>query len=209
MGDPVPPVPIAETDVHVARPTLPEQARLVARVRAGDGEAFDALITPLLPIAYRVARRLLGDHDDAEDLVQDACLRALDRIDRFDERFAFAPWFLRVLTNLGINQHRGRALRTHTPFTDVMPSRDPGPLEERERGEVQERFAAALGALSDRQRSIVMLHEVEGWSAQEIGELYAISPKTVRWHLHEARSKLRVALDAMRDGPGSTRMEAR
>jgi len=201
--------PIATDDARALTASRPETSRLVVRVRAGDVDAFDALISPLLSTAYRCALRLLGDHHDAEDLVQEACLRALERIDHFDERLPFGPWFLRVLTNLGLNERQHRARRTHESLTLETPSASlPGPDVLHERQEVRERFAVALAALPERQREVVMLHEIDGWTALEIGALLGIAPATVRWHLHEARRNLRVALHAFRDGATNVGVEA-
>lgn len=180
-------------------------AELVARAQRGDADAFNALISPLLPRALLVARRLLHDEHDAEDLVQDACLRALDRIEQHDQRRPFAPWFMRLLVNLGINQQKSRQLRQHQPLSEYTQSSSDLPDAMAERSEIQERFSIALATLSDRQRQIVMLHEVEGWTTADIGSALELSQATVRWHLHDARHTLRAALQVLRDElPGKT-----
>ena len=172
---------------------------LVARAQRGDGAAFDALITPLLPRALRVARRLLNDEQDAEDLVQDACLRALDRIEQHDQQRAFGPWFMRLLVNLGLNQQKSRRVRRHQPLSEITPSTSATPDRLVEDAEIRERFSVALAALSPRQRQIVMLHEVEGWTTTDISQELGLSPQTVRWHLHDARHTLRESLHLLRD----------
>ena len=174
-------------------------AALVARAQRGDGAAFDALITPLLPRALRVARRLLNDEHDAEDLVQDACLRALDRIEQHDQQRAFGPWFMRLLVNLGLNQQKSRRVRRHQPLSEITPSTSATPDRLVEDAEIRERFSVALAALSPRQRQIVMLHEVEGWTTTDISQELGLSPQTVRWHLHDARHTLRESLHLLRD----------
>jgi RNA polymerase sigma-70 factor (ECF subfamily) len=184
-------------------------AELVARAQRGDAAAFDALISPLLPRALQLARRLLGDLQDAEDLVQDACLRALDRIEQHDRERPFAPWFMRVLANLGINQQKSRQLRSHQPLTEYTPASGDLPDALAERSEIQERFATAVAELSDRQREIVMLHEVEGWSTADIGSALELTQATVRWHLHDARHTLRAALHMLRDDATSKTSEER
>ena len=75
------------------------------------------------------------------------------------------------------------------------------------RTEVRERFAVAVAALSDRQREVIMLHDVEGWTTGDIGTTLELSPQTVRWHLHDARKTLRAALDNLHDGAERTRTE--
>lgn len=184
-------------------------AELVARAQRGDAEAFDALISPLLPRALHLARRLLGNIEDAEDLVQDACLRALDRIDQHDQKRPFGPWFMRLLANLGINQQKARALRTHQPLNEITPAVGDRPDTLAERAEIRDRFGEAVAGLSDRQRQIVMLHEVEGWSTTEIGEALELTQATVRWHLHDARHTLRAALGMLRDESSGLTLEER
>lgn len=182
-------------------------ALLVARVQRGEADAFEALITPILPRAMRLARRLLEDQQDAEDLVQDACLRALERIDHHDRTRAFGPWFLRLLTNLGLNRQRSRQVRRHETVSELTQSTSATPDVVVEQLEIQEHFAAAVGALSKRQREIIMLHEVEGWSTSDIGEALELSPQTVRWHLHDARHTLRASLHVLQDRDTRTNTE--
>lgn len=180
--------------VDVAR-----DAALIARVQRGDTQAFDALITPLLPRALQLARRLLRHEHDAEDLVQDACLRALERLEQHDGARAFGPWFMRVLTNLGLNRQHARRVRHAEVLTDHTPSTGMLPDAMAERREVQERFARAVSTLSDRQRQVIMLHEVEGWTPTDIGAELQLSQATIRWHLHDARHTLRSALRDLHD----------
>ncbi len=182
-------------------------AALIARVQRGDAQAFDALVTPLLPRALQLARRLLQHEQDAEDLVQDACLRALERLEQHDGARAFAPWFFRLLANLGHNRQQSRRVRRVELLSDVTPSSDGLPDAMAMRTEVRERFALAVAALSDRQREVVMLHDVEGWTTGDIGTTLELSPQTVRWHLHDARKTLRAALGNLHDGAERTRTE--
>lgn len=146
-----------------------------------------------------IARRLLQDADDAEDLVQDAFMRALSRIASFDEQRAFGPWFFRLLINAGLNAKKFRALRS--PGTDAgeWASPSPSPLELAERDELRERFRAALVRLPARQRLVVSLFEVDGLSTVEIAAILGITPETVRWHHHQARRTLRNELAAFKE----------
>src|SRR3982750_3981830 len=81
----------------------PTDRELLLRVQDGDSDAFDLLVRRYLGKARVVARRLMQDPDDADDLVQDAFLRALDKIHTFDPPRAFEPWFTRLLINLGLD----------------------------------------------------------------------------------------------------------
>jgi RNA polymerase sigma-70 factor (ECF subfamily) len=176
-----------------------EETALVARARRGDPAAFDALVRRHLPGALVAAERLLGDRAEAEDLVQDAFLRALDRIPLLDPNRPFGPWFFTLLRNLGINQLRARRVRQTEPEPLDAASPDALPDEVLIRKEVRERFDAALAALTPRQREIVMLFEVEGWKGVEIAEHLGLTPENVRWHLHQAKKSLRATLAPLRD----------
>jgi RNA polymerase sigma-70 factor (ECF subfamily) len=176
-----------------------DETALVARARRGDPAAFDALVRRHLPGALVAAERLLGDRTEAEDLVQDAFLRALDRIPLLDPDRPFGPWFFTLLRNLGINQLRARRVRHTEPEALDAASPDALPDEALIRKEVRERFDAALAALTPRQREIVMLFEVEGWKGVEIAEHLGLTPENVRWHLHQAMKSLRMSLAPLRD----------
>ena len=154
---------------------------LVARARAGDATAFDALVRTYMEQAFRVAFRVVGHREDAEDLVQEAFLAAYQYLDSFEVGRPFGPWLVRIVLNRGANLRRSRARRSMEPETEGVS--DAGRV-------LQE----ALATLSDRQRLIVTMFDVDGMTSAEIGEMMQLAPGTVRWHLHEARRQLRGVL---------------
>ena len=175
---------------------------LVRRAQGGDATAFDELVRRHLRRAYAIAYRVLGNREDAEDVVQDAFVRAFDRIVQCDASRGFGPWMYRIVVTQGINQRRAHARRPAQPM-DVDPaSPAAGPEEEAERSDVRAQFARALAALPERQRTIVQLVDVEGFTATEVGAMLAIPSGTVRWHLHEARQTLRRALAPWHEARG-------
>ena len=185
-----------------------EEAALVARVQQGDHAAFDSLVRRYARRAYVVAYRVLHHREDAEDLVQEAFLSALDAIATFDVRRPFAPWFFRILVNRGLNARRSRAVldrRVRPTEPRDADVRAEGADVRVERAEIRDRFRAALAALPERQRIIVQLADVDGHSSAEIGDMLGISSGTARWHLHQARRTLRSALAPIHDRilPGS------
>lgn len=187
--------PTASDDAHVV-----DDRELVERARHGDAAAYDRLVRRHLGRATSIARRLLGNVEDAEDLVQEAFIRALDRIATYDATRAFGPWFYRLLINTGLNARKARALRAAEPERSDVPSRSANPLELAERSELRERFATALASLPPRQRLVVSMFEVDSLSTAEIAEALGITPETVRWHHHQARQTLREALAVFKDG---------
>lgn len=185
------------------RPTASDEAvdetRLVEAVRRGDAAAFDILVRRYLRRAHAVAFRLLGHHEDAEDLVQDAFMTALEKIDTFQLGRPFGPWFFRILTNRGHNLRAARARRTTVPIPDDAAAPIRSPSDDAARAELRDRLGAALAELPERQRLIVQLFEIDGFSGAEIAEILGIPPATVRWNLHQARKKLRTALAPLRE----------
>ncbi|HEX6927230.1 MAG TPA: sigma-70 family RNA polymerase sigma factor [Longimicrobiaceae bacterium] len=185
---------VASEDGRAAPVVELDDTELVERVRAGDVEAYDLLVVRHMKRAYSVAYRLLGQREDAEDLVQDAFLAALEKIDTFKQGRSFAPWFYRILVNRGLNSRKSRSLRRMDALPPEISDASRSPLRDTERAELKERLAEVLRTLPPRQKSIVELFELEGFSSLEIAEILGLSDGTVRWHLHQARAKLREAL---------------
>jgi RNA polymerase sigma-70 factor (ECF subfamily) len=173
-----------------------DEPALVERVRRGDSAAFDALVGRYMRRAFAVAYRLLGNREDAEDLVQDAFMAVLQKIDTFERGRGFSPWFFRILVNRGLNARKARALRTTDEIPAAAAAGGFSPERQAEQTELRDRLRCALATLPERQRVIVELFELEGFGSTQIAEILEIADGTVRWHLHEARKALRQALAA-------------
>jgi RNA polymerase sigma-70 factor (ECF subfamily) len=143
--------------------------------------------------AFQLAYRVVGHREDAEDLVQEAFLAAYQYLDSYDVERPFGPWLMRIVLNRGANLRRSRKRRETEPETDAI-SPAPSALDESERSEARTKLTEAMAKLSERQRMIVTMFDVDGLTSTEIGEILDLSSGTVRWHLHEARRTLRGAL---------------
>jgi RNA polymerase sigma-70 factor (ECF subfamily) len=166
----------------------------VERVLAGDAEAFAPIVRRYLRPAHTIATRLLGNPQDAEDLVQEAFLTALANLHSFDRTRPFGPWFYRIVWTRGLNLRKSLARRATEP---LEPERHPGrsdPSVEAERSELAETVRSALAELPERQRLIVQLFDLDGFSGAEIGSMLGLNPGTVRWYLHQGRRALRERL---------------
>ena len=172
-----------------------DEPRLVLSVQEGDRRAFGRLVDRYLEEAYAVAVGILHRSHAAEDAVQNAFLRALDRIDDLEPGSPFGPWFFRVLRSVCYNARRRESRQ---PDASIPPGTSGGadPEEEALRRLDRARLLEALGDLPERQRSAVLLYDIQGYSHSEIGEILGISPGTSRAHLHHGRKKLRQALGA-------------
>jgi RNA polymerase sigma-70 factor (ECF subfamily) len=175
-------------------PPLVDERTLVVRAQGGDSAAFDQLVRHHLARAVRVARRITRSLEDAEDVVQEAFVAAHGALRTFDATRPFAPWLLRIVANRASSLTRSQRRRPQEPLTDLLASAMPSPLADAERAETRARLAAAVAALPERQRTIIQLFEVDGFSSSEIGDMLGVAEGTVRWHVHAARRALRAAL---------------
>ena len=181
------------TDLALSASLIAEESDLVRRVQRGDSAAYDVLVRRYIRRAFTVAFRLLGHREDAEDLVQETFLILLRQIDDFELGRPFGPWMYRILINRGLNARKARALRrTETLPDDVVGAEAADTAVER--AEVRARFRTALDALPPRQRVVIELIELDGFSRGEVADALAISEATVRWHVHDAWRTLRRVL---------------
>jgi RNA polymerase sigma-70 factor (ECF subfamily) len=169
-------------------------AELVFRARAGDAEAYGRLVFRYQRAADSLALGVTRRHEDAQDAAQEAFVVALERLDECRNPEKFGGWFLTIVRNRARNLVRRETLRAGDVLPPSLASARPGPDRDTERGELRDKLTAALGALTEVQREVVLLHDLEGWKHREIAEVLDMPPGTVRSHLHYARKKLREAL---------------
>lgn len=174
---------------------------LVERVLRGDAHAYGELVAQYMRRAFTIAYRILEHREDAEDVVQDSFLRALERIGTLDVERPFRPWFFRIVVNTALNLRRSRAVRATEPLPDQLESTTTSPAAAAESAMTGDRLRAAVAALPERQRTIVQLAELEELNSSEIAEILDMPAGTVRWHLHQARQTLRTVLEPLREGP--------
>lgn len=176
-----------------------DETELIERIRRGDTQAFGELVRRYQRRAFAVAWRLLGHREDAEDLVQDSFMTALDKLDTFEPGRPFGPWFFRIVVNRGHNARAARAVRSTDELPDQLAGNTPAPDRAVEAAELGEHIGAAIEELPERQRLVTQLHELEGFSSAEIADMLEIAEPTVRWTLHAARKRLREDLAEWKD----------
>lgn len=194
--NPYPPVLSALQQSNPAIRISDEERELVSLARNGDERGFAGLVRLHQRRAYIVARSIVMTHEDAEDAVQEGFLRAHQALDRFDPAQAFGAWLNRIVANAALDLARRRKVRNAEEISESIPAtfRDPA-----ESGELRERLKAALAQLPDRARAVIVMHDIEGFTHAEIGEMLSIPGGTARSDLHHARQKLRVLLGNLRD----------
>jgi RNA polymerase sigma-70 factor (ECF subfamily) len=161
---------------------------LVRRAKAGDREAFGRLVDRFQAPVYRVVRGILSDPADAEDVAQEAFLRAYESLAKFRGESGFFTWLYRIAVNEAL---RAKKRRSFTRIDAVAEVEAPRPETPDEEGPSPAALERLLGQLSDEFRAIVVLRDLEGLSYQEIAETLEIPMGTVESRLFRARRDLR------------------
>jgi RNA polymerase sigma-70 factor (ECF subfamily) len=168
---------------------------LVVAAQGGNHDAFAQLVRLHQRRAFAVCRAIVTTKEDAEDAVQEGFLHAFKALDRFLPDQPFGAWLYRIMANASLDLVRRRKVRDADELPEglAVPFRDPG-----EADELRRRLSEALMTLTDRQRSVIVLHNVEGFTHGEIAEMLGIPEGTARSDLHHARSRLRELLGDLR-----------
>ena len=170
---------------------------LVIRARNGERTAFGKLVTRHMHRAYYTALGLVGNHDDALDLSQDAFARAFRARATIDPERPFFPWLYQIIRRLCFNHVRDRRSRrqkvteAQSWLADAtMGRRPPNPAVASERAELRERVARAIERLPGREREVLVLREFQEMRYREIAEVLDIPAGTVMSRLYRARRSL-------------------
>lgn len=195
----------------VATPPMPpmsqpnSSADLVARLQRGDEAAFEELVRTHSGRLLAVARRFLGNNEDAQDAVQDAFIRAFKAIHSFEARAQLHTWLHRILVNTALMKLRERRRRPTESIDELLPtfaadghqtveSRDwSDALLERKEAAALVREAIAM--LPDQYREVLLLRDIEDRDTAEAAEILGTSSNVVKVRLHRARQALRTLLD--------------
>lgn len=175
---------------------------LVARAKAGEREAFRAIMQRCNQRLFRVARAVMRDDFEAEDVLYAAYGKAFTKLDSFREDAALSTW----LTTIVLNEARGR-LRRRRPTVELTPAVEsriipfPGsesldPEAEAARAQARRLIERAVDALPESYRLVFLMREIEECSVEETAQNLGLKPETVKTRLHRARHKLRESLEA-------------
>lgn len=169
-------------------------ARLVEMARAGDDEAFGALVLRYERKLVRVLSRLVQDDELARDLAQETFWKVYTRLDRFDTSRRFGPWLFRVGVNLGLDQLRRLSpapASIDRPRADGWQASDLPDADPRGREELAQEVRFVLEKLPVDYRSVLILRDLEGFSSAEVASVIGRQEATVRWRLARAREMFR------------------
>src|SRR4051812_39034521 len=178
----------------------PFEARAIEAVRGGDAGPYDYLVSKYSKRVVSIAWGIVRNAHDAEDLAQEAFVKAFQTIGRFKSGEPFGPWIYRIVTNLALDVMKHRARFRHEEITEAEPAarRDRADLPALS-GELQRRIDQAIESLPTMQRVVARLYLVEQFEHAEIAAMTGLSAGTVRSHLSLARAKLKEKLADLYD----------
>jgi RNA polymerase sigma-70 factor, ECF subfamily len=176
-----------------------DDAELIAETLQGRSESFGELVRKYQDRLYNAVVHIVGDMEEARDVVQEAMVQAFRHLGSFRNSSAFYTWLYRIAFNTAANRRRrkhvfasleyGRESKGAEPM-----DRGPAPSERLEREERCQCVRRAIARLTDQQRAVLVLREIEGLHYEEIAEILALPVGTVRSRLHRARTQLRERL---------------
>ena len=194
----------------LAQEAQPESA-LVQAAAQGDPAAFEALIRPHLGMLFRVIDRILGNEAESQDALQDALLTIHRELTGFQGASKFSTWAYRICVNQALMARRKRVRRREDTIEDLMTrvgdeghhmsvdtildwSEDAEALMKVEQEELQAKVRAGLDRLSDDQRAVFVLRDLEGWNTDEVASHLGLTRELVRQRVHRARLAMRALL---------------
>jgi RNA polymerase sigma-70 factor, ECF subfamily len=187
----------------------PDDSKLISDGLQGDRDAFEILFSRYRPILYRLAQRILRNHEESEDAVQNCSLVAFRKMESFRYEGAFRSWLARILVNEAITILRKRTYSSECSIpqergeaADLLP--DPGPNPEQLLSQKQSASALMrkVSQLSSGQRAVLLLCEIYEYTAEEVGAMLQVPPGAIRSRLFRARKQLATTLSS----PSDTRL---
>jgi RNA polymerase sigma-70 factor (ECF subfamily) len=169
---------------------------LVRRAKMGDKDAFGKLVEKYKEKIYSIAYRMTNNHTDADDLSQEAFIKAYESIGKFREKSSFFTWLYRIVVNVTINHlkkiRRGRVFTLDENISIENTSNNPRKIAESR--QLNAEITKAIGSLPLKQRAVVELAIIEGLPHRQIAKILGCLEKTVSWRLFQARKKLKEKL---------------
>lgn len=188
--------------------TAEQEEALVRRVRGGDTAAFERLVELCAPRVYNLAYRMVNNPDDAQDIAQEAFLRVYQALPSFKGDAAFSTWLYRIVVNACYDELKRRGRRP-APFSELETDDGTPAVEAITSGESaedlllgrerQQVVQAAIRALPEPFRLVLVLYDVQGVSYQEIADMLRTNIGTVKSRLNRARTQLREKLREARE----------
>ncbi|MGA9119702.1 MAG: RNA polymerase sigma factor [Bacteroidota bacterium] len=178
-----------------------DERELVLEARKGKHEAFRCLVERHMRRAYTVAYRFVNDHHDAEEIAQEAFVRAYESLDRFRGEAEFGTWLYRIVTNIALNRLKQDKRRKEEALENAVETSDAeDPVNAASHNDdLTVHIERALHELPTLQRAVVILRHLNGLSTKEVSQILHCTEGTVKTHLFRGMEKMRVKLNFLRE----------
>lgn len=186
----------------------PRHEPLLERLRTGEDAAFEELVRAYTARLVAVARRILGSHEEAKDVVQETFLAAFQSLDRFRGEANLSTWLSRIAVNQCLMKLRSRRRKPEESIEDLLPTFLPDGHQVREsalwevsiateveRKEVFHLVRQAIDRLPASYRTVLLLRDIEELSTEEVAGMLGVTTNTIKVRLHRARQALRTLLE--------------
>jgi RNA polymerase sigma-70 factor (ECF subfamily) len=173
---------------------MDEDLDLITRTEAGEREAFNDLVLKYQKPLYALLYRMVGNHEDASDLLQKAFVKAFTGLKSFERRSTFKTWLYQIAINLAKNVYRDRARIEQVPIDDVIIKKNPRTLEAMIINENRQLLRRSLASLPEKQRLTLMLRVQQEKKFEEIAAIMECSVGTAKANYHHAVQKLKVIM---------------
>ncbi len=182
---------------------MDEDLDLIDSSLAGEQEAFNELVRKHQKPLYSMLYRMVGNHEDASDLLQKAFVKAFTGLTSFERRSTFKTWLYQIAINLAKNIYRDRSRAVHVAIDDVVIKKDPRTLEGMIARENRSLLRRALSGLPEKQRMTLLLRVQEEKKFEEIAAVMQCSLGTAKANYHHAVQKLKVLLSDRLEAAGA------
>ncbi|MBX3389971.1 MAG: sigma-70 family RNA polymerase sigma factor [Phycisphaeraceae bacterium] len=198
---------------HAPGSSHPDESALLARLKAGDGGAYEQVVREMGGRMLAVARRILVDENESQDAVQDAFVSAFRNIDKFAGNSQIATWLHRITVNACLMRLRKKRRQDEVSLDSLLPAFGADgypahaagtwrkPVTGEELAETRERIRTAISKLPEHYRIVLVLRDIEAMDTAQTAELLETTEAAVKIRLHRARQALRELLDnTLREG---------
>jgi RNA polymerase sigma-70 factor (ECF subfamily) len=173
------------------------EALAIAKAKAGDSDGYRCLVEKHGRSVFRLAFRMTGNEQDAEDIVQETFMRAYKQLNRYESRSSFSTWLYRIASNCSVDFIRARKVRQPVDVPETLTHEGPLPDRLVFSNQVRQRVSEAMNELSSQERTAFVLRHFEGMSIDDISSTLGVGTNAAKHSIFRAVQKLRRTLEPM------------
>jgi RNA polymerase sigma-70 factor (ECF subfamily) len=177
-----------------------EELELLASAKRGESAAVEKLLAQYEPRIFRFGLRMCGNEQDAKEVLQETLIAAFKGLHQFRQEASLSTWLFQIARSFCIKERRGpkvEQVSIDSPESRALPETGAAPDETAHARQIGQQLQEAIASLSDSDREVIVLRDVEGLSAEEAAEVVGIEVRALKSRLHRARNRLREKLSGI------------